>query len=188
MATKKKPKKSHVPAIEISVDRFRFLYYQDRRMSWGYWMDLGYTSSDFEFTKARHEPPLLNTPMGVFGAPVQDYNKHEVMKFATQLLRNEKNFDPAELVYKIRYHVMLGDVITVDEPPEVANHPLDRSKSHGYKTLERAQIAAEDTFKYYDKSCRTDSNQPSQPVRLTLEDKDGKITKKNNGYKPLLKP
>lgn len=187
MATKKKPKSAHVPAIEISVDRFRFLYYQDRRMSWGYWLDLGYNSADFAFAKSRFEPPILNTPMGVFGAPVQDYDKHTVMKFATQLLRNEKNFNPDDLVFKIRYHVMLGDVITVDEPPGPDGVP-DHSKNKGYKTLDRAQIAAQDMFRYYDKTCRTDKNQPSQPVRLFLEDKDGKITKKNNGYKPLLKP
>lgn len=182
---KKQKKKGKPPVVQYSVGRFIFAFYKGKRMSWGYLQALGASSQVIR--EVRTEAGLFQSPTGYCGGPVEDGPK--VIEYLTQLLSHPRvegtHFDPEELKLRVRYHIMLGDVITVDEPPNDSKGELDYTKNNGYKSLELANAAAQSFFNYYEKWLRDSKNQPIQPVKLILRDKTGNITtKKSNNYKP----
>ena len=182
MASKKK---LHKPTITYSVGKFRFLFYKGRKMSYGYLQELGVSSQVISETKKRLG--LLDSPGGSYGAPVRG-EREPLLDFVTQLLSDDRaegtHFDRDQLEIKVRYHVMLNDTITCDEPPATMDGVPDYYKNKGYKNLDIANAYAEKTFEYYSKFLKDDKNKPIQLVRLELKDKEGAIiVKKTNGYK-----
>jgi len=174
----------HISPVVYSVGRFRFLYYKDRKLSYGHLKDLGVTTLDI--AELRSEMGYFESPPGCYGGNIEDDHKSKTIDFMCRLLKKRiKGFNPDDLTTKIRYHVMEDDRITVDVPPAPGSGGnRDYTKNKGYKSRESAEVAAEAFFKYYSNFCRDGSNKPTQPIKLLLLDEHGNVKKKaSNGYK-----
>lgn len=175
-----KKKSNYKPTITYSVGKYRFLYFNGIRMSFGRLKDLGITSE--KIAKYKSKVGAFSMPTGLFGGPIDKDKKEEVLEFAYGLFSYcGVAYDPEDFEILIRYHVMSGDRITVDAPPtQAANGQLDYTLNKGYKKLATAEAAAESFFKYYSNWLKGDEGKMIQKVQLILKDEQGNVTLKKS--------
>jgi hypothetical protein len=170
-ARKKKPAPNHA-RIDISVAKYRQIWYKGERLNFQMVADhFGNRDALDAFNMAHN--PSWSCPIGFYGGNVQYH--HDINPAMKMLVK--AGFDAQLLSKKIRFYVTICGSASADINPNHITHEYDYSIAQGFATRAEANKAAQSRFAYYNAWCRDDSGKKrTNVVTLKLHDKDGNLT------------